>query len=66
MHFPTMQAGMCLDSWFTADLVPVEEVVKYFKQLNSRRKVKNLKQDDDSDTDVEISESDNEDNDKED
>ncbi|KAF5328028.1 hypothetical protein D9758_018770, partial [Tetrapyrgos nigripes] len=52
LSFPTMQAAMCLNSWFDAGLVPEEEVVKMFNQLSSRRRVKDLESsDEDSSSD---------------
>ncbi|THU93763.1 hypothetical protein K435DRAFT_669634, partial [Dendrothele bispora CBS 962.96] len=53
MGYETMRAAMALNSLFKVGLVPEDEVVKMFKDLNSRRKVKNLKEDEDSDTEIE-------------
>ncbi|KAK7448909.1 hypothetical protein VKT23_013641 [Stygiomarasmius scandens] len=53
MSFETMRAAMVLNSLFKVGLVPEDEVVKMFKDLNSRQKIKNLKEGEDSDTEIE-------------
>lgn len=42
LAFDTLRCLMVLRSWFEAGLVPVEEVLEYFRNLKTRRKGKGV------------------------
>lgn len=49
MSFETLRSLMVLCSWFQAGLVPIEEVLEYFRTLRSRRKNDDSDEDEDED-----------------